>query len=98
MNTIHDWDLNPSPLQAFRQGYKSVELRLFDEKRRQLKLGDLIRFKSTENPNDALLVQVVGLTRFPSFKEVYAAYRPEEIGYPAGSQPSYHEHRDWPRH
>jgi ASC-1-like (ASCH) protein len=44
MNTIHDWDLNPSPLQAFRQSNKSVELRLFDEKRRQLKLGDLIRF------------------------------------------------------
>ena len=91
MNTIHDWDLNPSPLQAFRQGNKSVELRLFDEKRRQLKLGDLIRFKSTENPNDTLLVQVVGLTRFPSFKEVYAAYRPEEIGYPAGSRPDYHD-------
>jgi ribosomal-protein-alanine N-acetyltransferase len=91
MNRIHDWDLNPEPLLAFRSGIKTIEMRLFDEKRQALRLGDFIRFKSTVDPKDTLLVQVQGLKRFPSFKEIYEAYAPEEIGYRNGEHSDYHD-------
>jgi ribosomal-protein-alanine N-acetyltransferase len=91
MNQIHQWDLNPEPLQAFRLGIKTVEMRLYDEKRQKLRLGDFIRFKNTINPKDTLLVQVQGLQRFPNFKDLYAVYRPEEIGYRPDEHPDYHD-------
>jgi ribosomal-protein-alanine N-acetyltransferase len=89
MNHCYDYTLKPEPYRAFLAGNKTVEMRLFDEKRQSLRPGDLLRFGNEGEPGAHFLFQVRKLVRFPSFRELYAAYRPEEIGYPEGTHPSY---------
>ena len=48
-----------------------IELRLNDEKRKQISVGDTIKFINTEDSNDTLRVKVVDLFLFSSFAELY---------------------------
>jgi ASC-1-like (ASCH) protein len=91
MNHVYAYSLKPEPFRAFLDGYKRVEMRLFDEKRRLLKPGDFLRFENEDNPEEHFLFEVTALVRFPSFQELYAAYRPEEIGYHPETAPSYRD-------
>ena len=46
---IHYMKLNPKPFAMIAEGRKTIELRLYDEKRQGISLGDTIVFKNTEN-------------------------------------------------
>ena len=90
MNKIH-MNLTPSPFAMIKSGQKTVELRLFDEKRQQIKVGDTIVFTNTAT-GEALSKTVVKLHRFDSFDELYRSldllqcgYTPENV---AQAQPS----------
>ena len=39
--------LNASPFEMIKSGVKSIELRLYDEKRQKIKIGDTIIFTNT---------------------------------------------------
>ena len=67
----HVMNLTPAPLQEIRTGNKTIELRLNDEKRKQISVGDTIKFINTEDSNDTLRVKVVDLFLFSSFAELY---------------------------
>ena len=67
----HVMNLTPAPMQEIRTGNKTIELRLNDEKRTQLSVGDTIKFIHTEDSNDTLRVKVVDLFLFSSFAELY---------------------------
>lgn len=67
----HVMNLTPAPMQEIRTGNKTIELRLNDEKRKQISVGDTIKFINTEDSNDTLRVKVVGLFFFSSFAELY---------------------------
>lgn len=64
-------NLTPAPMQEIRTGNKTIELRLNDEKRKQISVGDTIKFINTEDSNDTLRVKVVDLFLFSSFAELY---------------------------
>jgi len=52
-------------------GRKNIEGRLYDEKRRKVKIGDCILFRSTNDKVDRLLhTIVIGLRRYNSFREM----------------------------
>lgn len=58
---------------AFRQikdGTKTLEIRLFDEKRKALELGDLITFSCND---EKLTVEVLGLSRFARFVDLFSS-------------------------
>ena len=55
----HVMNLTPAPMQEIRAGNKTIELRLNDEKRKQISVGDTIKFINTEDSNDTLRVKVV---------------------------------------
>lgn len=40
---IHKMKLNESPFDKIKNGTKTVEFRLYDDKRKQIKVGDNIR-------------------------------------------------------
>ena len=44
----HSMQLTPSPFQMIKEGTKTIELRLFDEKRRKIQIGDIIEFSNTD--------------------------------------------------
>jgi len=74
--------LNPAPFEMIKNGQKTIELRLFDEKRRQIKVGDRIAFTNVVS-GETLAKTVVKLHRFDTFDELYRALNLLECGYTA---------------
>lgn len=72
--------LTPSPFEMIRIGEKTIELRLFDEKRRQIKPGDRIVFTNTAS-GEILEKSVAKLHRFDSFEELYKSLPLLKCGY-----------------
>ena len=48
---IHEMSLNPAPFEKIKNGEKSIEIRLYDEKRRGVKIGDIIIFSKLPEKN-----------------------------------------------
>ncbi len=67
----HVMNLNPSPFEMIKSGSKTIELRLFDEKRQEIEVGDTITFVNTEGSEKVISARVVALHRFESFEELY---------------------------
>jgi ASC-1-like (ASCH) protein len=74
-------NLQPEPMKMIRNGRKTIELRLYDEKRQNISIGDTIKFTNTENINDVLQVVVRDMCFFDSFKELYRNLPLLECGY-----------------
>lgn len=68
------------PFELVASGEKIVEVRLYDRKRRNLKIGDLITFNKLTNPLEDVTVRIKDLTRFPTFKEMYQTIPKEVMG------------------
>lgn len=82
---IHQMKLKRQPVDLIKSGKKSIELRLYDEKRKQIQIGDLIEFTCLDSAAETLLVRVVALYRFDSFAELYAELPLLKCGYPEES-------------
>lgn len=80
--TLHPMKLRPAPFDMIKSGRKTIELRLYDEKRQQVQVGDRIVFTNTEN-DETLTRTVVKLHRFASFAELYRALPLVKCGYTA---------------
>ncbi len=77
----HHMNLNHEPFCQIRDGSKTIELRLYDEKRRAISVGDHIVFSNVSDPSALITVRVLALHRFASFAELYAALPLERCGY-----------------
>ena len=77
----HMMNLTPSPFKMIREGNKTIELRLYDEKRKVISVGDTITFTNTTDSNDKLCVKVIDLFSFDSFDELYKSLPLLECGY-----------------
>ena len=77
----HIMNLNPSPFEMIKSGKKTIELRLYDEKRQAIEVGDTITFVNTENEADTLHVKVKNLYIFGSFDELYESLPLLQCGY-----------------
>ena len=67
----HTMGLYESPFHSIKSGKKTVEVRLNDEKRRKISIGDSIKFTKVPESNETLTVEVLDLSEFPTFKEMY---------------------------
>lgn len=67
----HEMKLQPKYYNFMLNGTKRIEIRLFDEKRQQIKLGDTIKFLKEPDLKDSFNTKVVGLLRYNSFKEMF---------------------------
>lgn len=72
--------LNASPFEMIKSGVKSIELRLYDEKRQKIKIGDTIIFTNTLT-GEKIRTTVKGLHRFVNFEELYRALPLLKCGY-----------------
>ena len=68
---IHEMKLQPKYFGYIKNGTKRIELRLYDEKRKQIQLGDKIRFLKEPELVENIEVDVVGLLRYKSFKDLF---------------------------
>ena len=78
----HEMKLHPSPFARIKSGEKTIELRLFDEKRQKIKVGDVILFSNTAT-GETLCKTVLRLHRFDSFEELYQTLPLLQCGYTA---------------
>lgn len=67
--TLHQMNLQERYFDYIQTGTKRIELRLYDDKRRQIKLGDEIEFAKSDTAK--LKVQVIGLLLYNSFEELF---------------------------
>lgn len=79
----HEMKLNKGPFLMIEGGEKRYELRLFDEKRRRVSVGDTIVFTMAENAERRLTAEVTALHRFSDFDSLYKALPLTECGYRA---------------
>lgn len=73
------------PFEKIRSGEKTVELRLFDEKRQAVSVGDLIEF---DCEGETLTAKVVDLYRASAFRELFEQFPMNEMGFDAGISPA----------
>lgn len=76
----HEMNLRPSPFGMIADGRKCWELRLNDEKRRTIAVGDTITFSCTADER-RVTVRVTALRPFANFAALYAALPLLECGY-----------------
>lgn len=88
-NMTHSMKLHSSPFEKIKSREKTIELRLYDEKRQQIQAGDRIVF--TNNATGEMLeTKVIKLHRFDSFAELYKALPLLQCGYTAEDVDSAH--------
>ena len=79
----HDMSLRPGPFSKIADGSKRYELRLHDEKRRLIRIGDTITFTCTADER-RVHVRVTELLPFDSFAALYDAMPMAACGYAQG--------------
>ena len=83
IKNVFRMNLHPNPYELIKARKKDVEMRLFDERRRNIYVGDLIIFKNNESEEE-LVVEVKALRRFADFKRLYDFYPKNRLGYGEG--------------
>lgn len=69
--TTHILNLHNGPFTAIASGRKTIESRLYDEKRRAIAVGDELIFINRSNPSQTQRVQVTELVLSPSFATLF---------------------------
>lgn len=70
---IHEMKLQPEPFKQIRKGIKTIEVRLNDEKRQRIRVGDQIIFSMIRNPKQIVRTEVLNLYHFDKFKDLFEA-------------------------
>ena len=90
MQTSHYLNLNNEPFSLIKNGKKTVEMRLFDEKRQKIAPGDKLVFKNITT-NETLRVTVLKLERYRSFQDLYAHIPKNLLGYQGEETANYRD-------
>lgn len=68
---MHELGLQPKFYNYILNGTKRIEIRLYDEKRKLIKLGDTIRFMKEPDREECFNTKVVGLLKYDNFEEMF---------------------------
>ena len=77
---IHELKLNNDPFEKIKSGTETIEMRLYDEKRKLIKPNDIIEFTNRKT-SQKLKVRVLELHLFSSFEELYSNFNGVNLGY-----------------
>lgn len=68
---LHKMKLLEKPFENIKNGTKTVEFRLYDEKRRKIQIGDKIEFSKLPELEEKIMVEVLDLYQTRTFKELF---------------------------
>ena len=71
-----------SPHERISSGKKTIEIRLYDEKRQKLNIGDIIEFSKLPDLENKVKVEIVALLRYKSFRDLVNDCGMEYYGHP----------------
>lgn len=91
---IHKMKLNESPFERIKNGTKTIEFRLYDEKRKQIEIGDKIEFLKLPELQEKILVEVLDLYKEETFENLFKKLYTdeEEIKRRTNSMYKYYSH------
>ena len=72
--------LHKEPFELIKNGSKTIELRLYDEKRQMINIRDIITFENRSD-GDKIKVKVIALHKYPNFEELYKHFNKVSMGY-----------------
>ena len=75
-------NLHPKPFDLIKSGLKDIEMRLYDNRRKSIKIGDNIIFTNNQT-GEKLEVEVINLFIFKDFNELYSHFDKARLGYKA---------------
>lgn len=71
---IHKMKLQPEYYNYILNGTKRIEIRLNDEKRKKIKIGDTITFLKEPELIESFTAKVINLYKFNSFDEMFNSF------------------------
>lgn len=77
----HYMKLHPEPMKKIISGKKTIEMRLYDEKRKQITKSDVIIFSDLTDNNIKITTEVINIYHFSSFYELYSNFDKVSLGY-----------------
>lgn len=77
----HYMNLCSEPFEMIHSGKKTIELRLNDEKRKAISVGDTIVFTNTQDSKRQISATVTALHKFKNFAELYSILPLLKCGY-----------------
>ena len=69
---VQEMHLAKLPFEQIKKGEKTVEIRLNDEKRKRLKVGDVLRFTLVDG-NETVTTRIVALHTFATFLQLFSS-------------------------
>lgn len=91
---LHQMKLRNDPFQRIKNGKKTIEIRLYDEKRKLLNVDDYIEFTNLDN-NEKLKVKVIKLHLFKTFKDLFDKFDNSYLGHDENDKISYERMYDY---
>ena len=83
----HEMKLHDQPFNSIKNGTKTIEMRLYDKKRRLIKIGDIIEF-ANRYTEEKICVEVIKLHIFNNFEELYKKFDKVLLGYKENEEAS----------
>ena len=77
---IHNLKLQDRPFNSIKNNEKTIEMRLYDEKRKLIKVGDEIIFTNIVT-GETIMVKVLNIFLFKNFNELYKNFDKLKLGY-----------------
>ena len=77
---MHELKLHNEPFKKIKSGTKTIEMRLYDEKRKLIKDNDIIEF-TNRLTGEKIRTKVVKLHLYNSFEELYNNFDNVSLGY-----------------
>ena len=72
--------LNEEPFEKIKNGTKTIEMRIYDEKRRKMHKGDIIEIEN-RSTGEVMTVEILNMYVLSSFREIYAKWNKVALGY-----------------
>lgn len=73
--------LQPEHFEKIKSGEKTYEIRINDEKRQQINVGDIVVFKKEPDLYEGIVVRVLEKRLFPSFAQMSQVMSLKELGF-----------------
>lgn len=77
---IHHLQLATVPFEAIKSSRKTIESRLYDEKRQRIQIGDTVIFTNRESTGQTVSAKVTGLLRYETFHDLFTHNDPAKFG------------------
>lgn len=78
---VHHMKLDNDPFNMIKDNRKTIELRLFDDKRQRVNTGDYIILAEGDNPENKIAVKVTGLLHFQNFEQLFEVVDIQKCGF-----------------